>query len=164
MIQLGAMPLPSFLKLHPDDRVTAEERATLKAYLAPWRLLQARRNVPMLLPLELRAVSLAICISHERYNQELEWNSVFTTAKTGSRQPETRLNDLTIGHLTTHHTASMHSRKRHKLTRACVCRSARDRTHFQSASNDNNQRQTPEAVHTHLDCREARNRPAPLLL
>lgn len=36
MIQLGAMPLPSFLKLHPADRVTAEELATLKAYLAPW--------------------------------------------------------------------------------------------------------------------------------
>ena len=36
MIQLGAMPLPSFLKLHPDAKVTAEELATLKAYLAPW--------------------------------------------------------------------------------------------------------------------------------
>lgn len=36
MIQLGAMPLPSFLKLHPDAKVTPEELATLKAYLAPW--------------------------------------------------------------------------------------------------------------------------------
>jgi hypothetical protein len=36
MIQLGAMPLPSFLKLHPDARVTPEELATLKEYLAPW--------------------------------------------------------------------------------------------------------------------------------
>jgi hypothetical protein len=36
MIQLGAMPLPSFLKLHPEAKVTAEELATLKAYLAPW--------------------------------------------------------------------------------------------------------------------------------
>lgn len=36
MIQLGAMPLPSFRQLHPEARVTAEELATLKAYLAPW--------------------------------------------------------------------------------------------------------------------------------
>jgi hypothetical protein len=36
MIQLGAMPLPSFLKLHPDAKVTPEELAALKAYLAPW--------------------------------------------------------------------------------------------------------------------------------
>jgi len=36
MIQLGAMPLPSFLKLHPEARVKPEELASLKAYLAPW--------------------------------------------------------------------------------------------------------------------------------
>jgi Haem-binding domain/Cytochrome P460 len=36
MIQLGAMPLPQFLKLHPGARVTPDELATLKAYLAPW--------------------------------------------------------------------------------------------------------------------------------
>lgn len=36
MIQLGAMPLPSFLKLHPEAKVSAEDMATLKAYLAPW--------------------------------------------------------------------------------------------------------------------------------
>jgi hypothetical protein len=36
MIQLGAMPLPSFLKLHPESKVTPEELASLKAYLAPW--------------------------------------------------------------------------------------------------------------------------------
>jgi len=36
MIQLGAMPLPRFLGLHPEARVRAEELATLKAYLAPW--------------------------------------------------------------------------------------------------------------------------------
>jgi hypothetical protein len=36
MIQLGAMPLPQFLKLHPDAKVTPDELATLKAYLAPW--------------------------------------------------------------------------------------------------------------------------------
>ncbi|RXH56947.1 cytochrome P460 family protein [Granulicella sibirica] len=36
MIQLGAMPLPQFVRLHPEARVTAEELSTLKAYLAPW--------------------------------------------------------------------------------------------------------------------------------
>lgn len=36
MVQLGAMPLPRFLMLHPDAKVTAEELATLKTYLAPW--------------------------------------------------------------------------------------------------------------------------------
>ncbi len=36
MIQLGAMPLPAFVKLHPDARVTPEELATIKTYLAPW--------------------------------------------------------------------------------------------------------------------------------
>ncbi len=36
MIQLGAMPLPRFVALHPDAKVTPEELATLKAYLAPW--------------------------------------------------------------------------------------------------------------------------------
>src|ERR1700728_2692160 len=36
MIQLGAMPLPQFVALHPDAKVTPEELDTLKAYLAPW--------------------------------------------------------------------------------------------------------------------------------
>jgi mono/diheme cytochrome c family protein len=36
MIQLGAMPLPSFLMLHPEARVTPEELAALKTYLSPW--------------------------------------------------------------------------------------------------------------------------------
>jgi len=36
MIELGAMPLPSFTKLHPDANVTPEELTDLKAYLAPW--------------------------------------------------------------------------------------------------------------------------------
>ena len=36
MIQLGAMPLPSFQKLHPEARVTSGELAALKAYLNPW--------------------------------------------------------------------------------------------------------------------------------
>jgi len=36
MIQLGTMPLSSFLKLHPDAQVTPQELSTLKTYLAPW--------------------------------------------------------------------------------------------------------------------------------
>ena len=36
MIQLGAMPLPQFVMLHPIAKVTPEELTELKAYLAPW--------------------------------------------------------------------------------------------------------------------------------
>ena len=36
MMQLGAMPLPRFLALHPEAKVTPEDLAKLKAYLAPW--------------------------------------------------------------------------------------------------------------------------------
>ena len=36
MIQLGAMPLPQFVRLHPEAKVTPEELAALKDYLAPW--------------------------------------------------------------------------------------------------------------------------------
>src|SRR5580658_2715838 len=36
MIQLGAMPLRSFVSLHPEAKVTPEELATFRAYLAPW--------------------------------------------------------------------------------------------------------------------------------
>jgi Haem-binding domain/Cytochrome P460 len=47
MVQLGAMPLPQFLKLHPDARVTADELAILKTYLAPWTpALQPTANAP----------------------------------------------------------------------------------------------------------------------
>ena len=36
MIQLGAMPLPAFVRLHPESRVSPEELDVLKEYLAPW--------------------------------------------------------------------------------------------------------------------------------
>jgi hypothetical protein len=36
MIQLGAMPLPAFVKLHPEAKVTPEDLSTLKGYLSPW--------------------------------------------------------------------------------------------------------------------------------
>jgi mono/diheme cytochrome c family protein len=38
MIQLGAMPLRQFVALHPDARISPEELAELKAYLAPWAI------------------------------------------------------------------------------------------------------------------------------
>jgi hypothetical protein len=44
MIQLGAMPLPAFVKLHPEAKVTPEELATLKAYLGPWSVEPAQPN------------------------------------------------------------------------------------------------------------------------
>ncbi len=34
MIQMGAMPLPSYLKVHPDARITAEQLAVLRNYLS----------------------------------------------------------------------------------------------------------------------------------
>jgi mono/diheme cytochrome c family protein len=36
MIQLGAMPLPSFRSVHPEAKITPEDVAALKNYLAPW--------------------------------------------------------------------------------------------------------------------------------
>ncbi len=36
MMQLGAMPLPAFVRLHPESRVKLEELDVLKEYLAPW--------------------------------------------------------------------------------------------------------------------------------
>lgn len=41
MIQLGAMPLPRFVALHPEAKVAPEDLAALKAYLAPWAPLPA---------------------------------------------------------------------------------------------------------------------------
>jgi hypothetical protein len=47
MIQLGAMPLPQFLALHPDAKVSQDELATLKTYLAPWSSLPGQAvNAP----------------------------------------------------------------------------------------------------------------------
>jgi hypothetical protein len=36
MIQLGAMPLPQFTRLHPEAKITPDELKMLKDYLAPW--------------------------------------------------------------------------------------------------------------------------------
>jgi hypothetical protein len=35
-VQLGAMPLPQYVALHPDARMTADDLNVLKTYLAPW--------------------------------------------------------------------------------------------------------------------------------
>jgi len=47
MIQLGAMPLSSFLKLHPEAEVAPDQLAALKAYLAPWSPLPNPRTSPV---------------------------------------------------------------------------------------------------------------------
>jgi hypothetical protein len=39
MIQLGAMPLPSYRRVHPGATVTAAQQETLKAYLNPFAML-----------------------------------------------------------------------------------------------------------------------------
>ena len=36
MIQLGAMPLPRFVALHPGAKVSSEDLAAIKTYLSPW--------------------------------------------------------------------------------------------------------------------------------
>jgi hypothetical protein len=36
MMQLGAMPLPRYLSVHPEARVTPQDLETIKDYLSPW--------------------------------------------------------------------------------------------------------------------------------
>ena len=36
MMQLGAMPLPRYVQLHPEAKVTAEDIEIIKEYLSPW--------------------------------------------------------------------------------------------------------------------------------
>lgn len=40
MIQLGAMPLPRYARLHPEARMTEQDLAILKNYLSPWSTVQ----------------------------------------------------------------------------------------------------------------------------
>ena len=42
MMQLGAMPMPRFLAVHPEARVAPEDLSALKAYLAPWSPMPAQ--------------------------------------------------------------------------------------------------------------------------
>jgi hypothetical protein len=60
MMQLGAMPLHRFTALHPDAKVTPEDVAILKAYLAPWSKIPlastATTSASIQLPKDLSAV------------------------------------------------------------------------------------------------------------
>jgi Haem-binding domain/Cytochrome P460 len=62
MIQLGAMPLPRFTALHPDAKVSAEELAALKEYLAPWGPLPAPAATPGAAP-ELAAAAPPVSLA-----------------------------------------------------------------------------------------------------
>ena len=53
MIQLGAMPLPQFVQLHPEAKVTPEELTTLKTYLAPWSPIAPQPTGPLPAPADL---------------------------------------------------------------------------------------------------------------
>jgi hypothetical protein len=44
MIQLGAMPLPRFLALHPEAMVSSEDLAALKAYLSQGSIYETASN------------------------------------------------------------------------------------------------------------------------
>jgi hypothetical protein len=46
MVQLGAMPLPQYVALHPDARMSADDLNVLKAYLAPWTPPAATQATP----------------------------------------------------------------------------------------------------------------------
>jgi mono/diheme cytochrome c family protein len=45
-MQLGAMPLPAFVALHPEAKVSPQEMATFEAYLAPWNSASAAHSLP----------------------------------------------------------------------------------------------------------------------
>jgi hypothetical protein len=73
MIQLGAMPLPRFLALHPEARVSSQDLAALKAYLAPWAPLAAPSSTTggaQVPPLNANTASIRL------ENVAPEWNGV----------------------------------------------------------------------------------------
>jgi len=45
MIQLGAMPLPAFVRLHPEARVSGEELQVFKDHLAPWTTIPTQPSI-----------------------------------------------------------------------------------------------------------------------
>jgi hypothetical protein len=69
MIQLGAMPLPQFTRLHPEARITPEELRILKDYLSPWAALP---------PLSADVISVAngAAASTPLDQVKQEWNGV----------------------------------------------------------------------------------------
>jgi hypothetical protein len=73
MIQLGAMPLPRFVALHPEAKVSSEDLAALKAYLSPWAPLPATSTATG--GSQLPAVS-ANTASIRLENVSSEWNGV----------------------------------------------------------------------------------------
>ncbi len=68
MIQLGAMPLPQFTQLHPGARVTPEELAVLKAYLAPWTQIPSQ---PINRPPESAGNAVAVPVSLASVDPEM---------------------------------------------------------------------------------------------
>ena len=50
MVQLGAMPLPQFVALHPAARMGPDDLNVLKAYLAPWSPPPSPANPPAAAP------------------------------------------------------------------------------------------------------------------
>jgi Haem-binding domain/Cytochrome P460 len=73
MIQLGAMPLPRFVALHQEAKVSSGDLAALKAYLAPWAPLPAASTSAG--SSELPAV-FAATPSTRLENVSPEWNGV----------------------------------------------------------------------------------------
>jgi hypothetical protein len=94
MIQLGAMPLPQFTQLHPDAKVTPEEMATLKAYLAPWSVApplavpgEAERAMPQTAGERTTLTSVADTLNGLKFDPEFEnWKLIATTDRGDNSQ------------------------------------------------------------------------------
>jgi len=87
MIQLGAMPLPSFLKLHPDAKVTPEDLATLKAYLAPWTPTPSQpANTPVAIPAPVSLAAVPPEFNGFPFDPNFEtWKLISTTDRGDNR-------------------------------------------------------------------------------
>lgn len=81
MIQLGAMPLRRFRLLHPEARVTPEELATLKTYLAPWT------SLPDFSPSRAAASSRELLMPASLTEVHPEWNGVAFDPSFATWQP-----------------------------------------------------------------------------
>jgi hypothetical protein len=82
MIQLGAMPLPRFLALHPGARVSPADLAALKAYLSPWTALPAA-SAKAVSPSSMQPLSSPIRLE----DVKAEWNGVPFDASFESWKP-----------------------------------------------------------------------------
>lgn len=87
MIQLGAMPLPRFRRLHPEATVTPEEMVTLKSYLAPWTSVPSQRDTaPSAVPVGATAPVSLTTVQQEpngfAFDQAFEvWKPISTTER-----------------------------------------------------------------------------------